>query len=36
MLQRTDDLSDQALENLVANDARIVLVTSRTPAGRVP
>ena len=31
VLQRTDDLSDQALENLVANDARVVLVTSRTP-----
>ena len=31
VLQRTDDLSDQALENLVANDARFVLVTSRTP-----
>jgi LacI family transcriptional regulator len=31
VLQRSDDLSDQALENLVANDARIVLVTSRTP-----
>jgi len=31
LLQRTDDLSDQALENLVANDARIVLVASRTP-----
>lgn len=34
VLQRTDDLSDQALENLVANDARIVLVTSRTPGRR--
>jgi LacI family transcriptional regulator len=31
VLQRTDDLSDQALENLVAKDARVVLVTSRTP-----
>lgn len=31
VLQRTDDLSDQALENLVATDARVVLVTSRTP-----
>jgi LacI family transcriptional regulator len=31
VLQRSDDLSDQALENLVANDARIVLITSRTP-----
>jgi LacI family transcriptional regulator len=31
LLQRTDDLSDQALENLVANDARFVLVTSRIP-----
>jgi LacI family transcriptional regulator len=31
LLQRSDDLSDQALESLVANDARIVLVTSRTP-----
>jgi len=31
VLQRTDDLSDQALESLVANDARVVLVTSRTP-----
>lgn len=31
VLQRADDLSDQALENLVANDARFVLVTSRTP-----
>jgi LacI family transcriptional regulator len=31
VLQRTDDLSDQALENLVANDARVVLITSRTP-----
>ncbi len=34
LLQRTDDLSDQALESLVANDARIVLVTSRTPGRR--
>jgi LacI family transcriptional regulator len=34
VLQRSDDLSDQALENLVANDARIVLVTSRTPGRR--
>ncbi len=34
LLQRSDDLSDQALENLVANDARIVLVTSRTPGRR--
>jgi LacI family transcriptional regulator len=34
VLQRTDDLSDQALESLVANDARIVLVTSRTPRRR--
>ncbi|HUB70682.1 MAG TPA: LacI family DNA-binding transcriptional regulator [Acidimicrobiales bacterium] len=34
VLQRTDDLSDQALENLVANDARIVLVNSRTPRRR--
>ena len=34
VLQRADDLSDQALENLVANDARIVLVTSRTPGRR--
>jgi LacI family transcriptional regulator len=31
LLQRTDDLTDQALENLVANDARVVLITSRTP-----
>jgi LacI family transcriptional regulator, galactose operon repressor len=31
LLQRTDDLSDQALENLVATDARVVLITSRTP-----
>ena len=31
VLQRTDDLTDQALENLVANDARVVLITSRTP-----
>lgn len=31
VLQRSDDLSDQALESLVANDARIVLATSRTP-----
>ncbi len=30
VLQRSDDLSDQALESLVANDARIVLVASRT------
>jgi len=34
VLQRTDDLSDQALENLIANDARVVLVTSRTPGRR--
>ena len=34
VLQRSDDLSDQALESLVANDARIVLVTSRTPGRR--
>jgi LacI family transcriptional regulator len=34
LLQRSDDLSDQALESLVANDARIVLVTSRTPGRR--
>jgi LacI family transcriptional regulator len=34
VLQRSDDLSDQALENLVANDARVVLVTSRTPGRR--
>lgn len=34
LLQRSDDLSDQALETLVANDARIVLVTSRTPGRR--
>jgi LacI family transcriptional regulator len=34
VLQRSDDLSDQALENLVANDARIVLVASRTPRRR--
>lgn len=34
VLQRSDDLSDQALETLVANDARIVLVTSRTPGRR--
>lgn len=34
VLQRADDLSDQALENLVANDARIVLVTSKTPRRR--
>ena len=31
VLQRTDDLTDQALENLVANDARVVLITSCTP-----
>jgi len=31
VLQRSDDVSDQALESLVANDARFVLVTSRTP-----
>ncbi len=31
VLQRTDDLTDQALEYLVANDARVVLITSRTP-----
>ncbi len=30
VLQRSDDLSDRALESLVANDARIVLVASRT------
>jgi LacI family transcriptional regulator len=34
VLQRSDDLSDQALESLVANDARVVLVTSRTPGRR--
>jgi LacI family transcriptional regulator len=34
VLQRSDDLSDQALESLVANDARFVLVTSRTPGRR--
>ena len=34
VLQRHDDLSDQALESLVANDARVVLVTSRTPGRR--
>jgi len=34
VLQRADDLTDHALENLVANDARIVLVTSRTPRRR--
>jgi LacI family transcriptional regulator len=34
VLQRDDDLSDQALENLVANDARFVLVTSRSPRRR--
>jgi len=34
VLQRSDDLSDQALESLIANDARIVLVTSRTPGRR--
>ncbi len=34
VLQRADDLSDQALESLVANDARIVLVTSRAPGRR--
>lgn len=34
VLQRSDDLSDQALENLVANDARTVLVTSKTPGRR--
>lgn len=34
VLQRSDDVSDQALESLVANDARIVLVTSRTPGRR--
>ena len=34
VLQRTDDLTDQALENLVAKDARIVLVASRTPRRR--
>ncbi|HMK97127.1 MAG TPA: LacI family DNA-binding transcriptional regulator [Acidimicrobiales bacterium] len=34
VLQRSDDLSDQALENLVANDARIVLANSRTPRRR--
>jgi LacI family transcriptional regulator len=34
LLQRADDLSDQALEHLVANDARFVLVTSRTPGRR--
>jgi LacI family transcriptional regulator len=34
LLQRSDDLSDQALENLVANDTRIVLITSRTPGRR--
>lgn len=34
VLQRTDDLTDQALEHLVANDARIVLVASRTPRRR--
>ncbi|MHB1929175.1 MAG: LacI family DNA-binding transcriptional regulator [Acidimicrobiales bacterium] len=34
VLQRTDDLTDQALESLVANDARIVLVASRTPRRR--
>jgi LacI family transcriptional regulator len=34
VLQRSDDLSDRALETLVANDARIVLVTSRTPGRR--
>lgn len=34
LLQRSDDLSDQALESLVANDARIVLVASRTPRRR--
>ena len=34
VLQRSDDVSDQALESLVANDARFVLVTSRTPGRR--
>jgi LacI family transcriptional regulator len=34
VLQRADDLSDQALENLVANDARFVLVISRSPRRR--
>jgi len=34
VLQRSDDLSDHALESLVANDARVVLVTSRTPRRR--
>ncbi|HTV10606.1 MAG TPA: LacI family DNA-binding transcriptional regulator [Acidimicrobiales bacterium] len=34
VLQRSDDLSDHALENLVANDARIVLANSRTPHRR--
>jgi LacI family transcriptional regulator len=34
VLQRSDDVSDQALESLVANDARFVLVTSRAPGRR--
>jgi LacI family transcriptional regulator len=34
VLQRADDLSDRALEHLVASDARVVLITSRIPHRR--